>query len=266
MEKFSAAAFYAIGKYLVATKEGFIKSGQTHILPGALKRPEKLDLDDISGAMAIEMIRYNCEDIGLTVSVKCVDKVFDLGERGCTIQQFADSLNQLSEIIVWEMADKMFMFIPAIRAERYDKEQAFGDVTATAFPSASFDIKEAGNCFASARYTASVFHLMRVLEIGLITFARLFPSVPTNRENWQQIIEKIESEIRALPQAAVKPPDWKQKQEQYSQTANNFMFFKDAWRNYTAHARGKYTDDEADSIYRNVRSFMQGLAKLGMSE
>jgi len=32
------------------------------------------------------------------------------------------------------------------------------------------------------------------------------------------------------------------------------------------HARGKYTEDEADSIYRNVRSFIQGLAKMGLSE
>jgi hypothetical protein len=94
----------------------------------------------------------------------------------------------------------------------------------------------------------------------------LFPNVPTNKENWQQIIEKIESEIRLLPQASVKPHNWKEKQEQYSQVANNFMFFKDACRNYTAHARGKYTEDEADSIYRNVRSFMQGLAKMGLQE
>jgi len=58
--------------------------------------------------------------------------------------------------------------------------------------------------------------------------------VPTNKENWQQIIEKIESEIRAIPQAKIKPDGWKEKLEQYSQTANSFMFFKDAWRNYTA--------------------------------
>jgi hypothetical protein len=107
---------------------------------------------------------------------------------------------------------------------------------------------------------------MRVLEIGLVSFARLFPAVPTNKENWQQIIEKIESEIREMPKVAMKASDWKEKQEKYSQIANNFMFFKDAWRNYTAHARGKYTEDESDVIYRNVRSFMQGLTAQGISE
>jgi hypothetical protein len=266
MERFSAASFYQIGRYLAVIKEGFLKSGATHIEAGALKRPKKLDVEEISGGMALEMIRYNCNQIGLTISLKCVEKLFDLGERGCTIQEFTATLSQLSETITWEIADKTFLFIPATRSKRYEEQQAFGDAVANAFPSAAYDIREAGTSFACARYTASVFHLMRVLEIGLTAFGKLFPAVPVNRENWQQIIEKIESEIRALPQAAVKPPDWKSKQEQYSQIANSFMFFKDAWRNYTAHARGKYTEDEADSIYRNVRSFMQSLAKTGLSE
>jgi hypothetical protein len=69
-----------------------------------------------------------------------------------------------------------------------------------------------------------------------------------------------------MPKATNKPPDWKDKLEKYSQIANNFMFFKDAWRNYTAHIRGKYTEDEADAIYRNVRAFMQGLVTVGLAE
>jgi hypothetical protein len=267
MEKFSAATFCAIGSYLAATKETFVKSGDNaYIEAGSLERPKKINFEEMSGPMIVEMIRFNCELIGLSVSVKCVDRLYALGKKGCTVSELANCLTQLAQTITWEMEDKMFMFIPASRSDRYEKEQAFGETVAKNFPSSSFDIKEAGNCFASARFTASVFHLMRVLEIGLVTFAKLFPGVPTNKENWQQIIEKVESEIRAMPHATVKAPGWKEKLESYSQIANSFMFFKDAWRNYTAHARGKYTEDEADSIYRNVRSFMQGLANTGLQE
>jgi hypothetical protein len=35
---------------------------------------------------------------------------------------------------------------------------------------------------------------------------------------------------------------------------------KDAWRNYTAHLRGKYDDQEAEDMLANVRGFMQKLA------
>jgi hypothetical protein len=52
----------------------------------------------------------------------------------------------------------------------------------------------------------------------------------------------------------------------YSQIASSFMIVKDAWRNYTAHARGKYTEEEADAIYRNVGSFMKRLAEHGIHE
>jgi hypothetical protein len=37
----------------------------------------------------------------------------------------------------------------------------------TNFSSTSFDIEEAGKCFATGRNTATVMHLMRVMEIGL---------------------------------------------------------------------------------------------------
>src|ERR1700687_6353897 len=43
----------------------------------------------------------------------------------------------------------------------------FGYDVAKAFPRASDDILEATKCYALERYTASVFHLMRAIEIGL---------------------------------------------------------------------------------------------------
>jgi hypothetical protein len=212
-------------------------------------------------------IRSLCGDVGLRVSTKCVDDILETAAKGHqTVGEMTELISQLEKTIKWEMEDRLFMYVPPARAGRYDLAEPFGPEFSKSFPSATFDSKEAGNCFACGRYTACVFHLMRVLEIGLVAFAQLFPAVPTNKENWQQIIEKIESEIREMPKAAVKAADWKEKQEKYSQLVSSFMFFKDAWRNYTAHARGKYTEDEADAIYRNVRSFMQGLVRLGLAE
>ncbi len=39
------------------------------------------------------------------------------------------------------------------------------------------------------------------------------------------------------------------------------MHFKNAWRNYTAHSHLKYTEDEAEAIFRHVRDFMTHIAK-----
>ena len=102
-------------------------------------------------------------------------------------------------------------------------------------------------------------HLMRVLETGLSVFAAKF-SVPADHANWQNIIERVEKAIRGMGTDPAKAPDWKDQQEWFSQAASHFMLFKDAWRNYTAHARGKYTEEEALIIFGSVRAFMQKLA------
>jgi hypothetical protein len=104
-----------------------------------------------------------------------------------------------------------------------------------------------------------VFHLMRVLEIGLTVFATRF-NVPSSHTNWHNIIEGIEKAVRDMPNDPQRSPDWKDQQEFFSQAASYFMIVKDAWRNYTAHMRGKYTEEEAETMLINVRGFMQKLA------
>jgi hypothetical protein len=156
------------------------------------------------------------------------------------------------------------MYIPRERSERYNRKvDAFGFAT-TNFPSSTFDLLESGNCYAAGRFTGCVFHLMRALEVPLSSFADVY-GVPTDKANWHNIIEAIESKLRLAGKAA-KSPDEKEAHEKHCQAANGFMFFKDAWRNYTAHARGKYTEEEADAIYRNVCAFMKKLAEIGLQE
>lgn len=256
MEKFSAHVFFAISRVLQTLSE------YEPTDPKEKVNPDSKVIDDW-----LTDLRSQCDAIGLRLSSRHVSRAIERGKTGeMTVLEWKKMIPELHSRIHDEMEQNLFMYVPPVRAERYDKMEAFGPEVAKNFQTASFDITESGNCFASARYTACVFHLMRVLEIGLIAFAKIFPNVPTNRENWQQIIERIELEIREMPKVALKAPDWKEKQEKYSQVASSFMFFKDAWRNYTAHARGKYTEDESDAIYRNVRSFMQGIAAQGIKE
>ena len=103
---------------------------------------------------------------------------------------------------------------------------------------------------------------MRVLEIGLTALGNVF-NVSLAHTNWAPALEEIESKIKNMR----KDPVWnalsdcKEQQEFYSQAASHFGVLKDAWRNYTMHARGKYTEDEAELIFRNAKSFMQKLAE-----
>lgn len=160
-----------------------------------------------------------------------------------------------------ELSLRRFFAVLPERAKYYcdDRQNPFGDAVASAFPSTSFDAAEAGRCFTFGRFTACVFHLMRVLEIGLCVLAKRF-EIPSDHTNWQNIIEGIEKAVRNMASDPSKPFDWKDQQEFFSQAASHFMVAKDAWRNYTAHVRGKYTDEEAETLMINVRAFMQRLA------
>ena len=122
-------------------------------------------------------------------------------------------------------------------------------------------------CVAIAVATASAFHSMRVLEIGLGVFGALF-GVSLAHKNWEPALRELESKIREMHKdpAWKVMPDCKTKQEQYSQAAAHFAVLKDGWRNYTMHTRGKHTEDEAEMIFLNVRGFMQKLTTLGLSE
>jgi hypothetical protein len=168
--------------------------------------------------------------------------------------------SMLSVTIENELSLRSFFAITPEKAKYYgDDARPFGDSIADAFPSASFDVMESGRCFALGRSTAAVFHLMRVMEIGLSVMAKRF-GVPSDHTNWHNIIEGVEKAVRNMGNDPSRASDWKEQQEVCSQAASHFMMTKDAWRNYTAHARGKYTDEEAETIMINVRAFMDKLA------
>jgi hypothetical protein len=102
---------------------------------------------------------------------------------------------------------------------------------------------------------------MRVLEIGLGVLGAVF-GVSLAHTNWAPAIDQIESKTRDMHKdpAWKAKPDYKEQQEFFAQAASHFGVLKDAWRNYTAHARGKYDGNEASDILTSVRAFMQKLA------
>ncbi|MGA7299971.1 MAG: hypothetical protein WBX10_06675 [Candidatus Sulfotelmatobacter sp.] len=103
---------------------------------------------------------------------------------------------------------------------------------------------------------------MRILEIGLTALGAKF-GVSLAHTNWAPAIEEIEKKIRDMHKDPVwrAVPDCKGQQEFYAQAASHFGILKDAWRNFTMHARGKYTEAESEHIFDNVKAFMQKLAE-----
>jgi hypothetical protein len=128
-----------------------------------------------------------------------------------------------------------------------------------AFPSAKNDILAAVDLWALGHSIASVFHFMRVLEHGLRALAQDVGKT-FDIQNWQNIIDQIESEVRKLGKSLPSGIEKTARLQFLSEAAKEFVYFKDGWRNYVAHGRGIYDVHQARSIMEHVRAFMTTLS------
>lgn len=226
------------------------------------------DLDDRAKKKALSSLTSVQEEfrtIGLAITADTIKEAIEELDSRQSFQWLYDQCRAIERLAEKEFKGKMFLYIPAERAKFWPtmkQPNAFGDSVAEKFPSAAFDIHNAAICVATTQATAAVFHLMRILEIGLTALGAKF-GVSLAHTNWAPAIEEIEKKIRDMHKDPVwrAVPDCKGQQEFYAQAASHFGILKDAWRNFTMHARGKYTEAESEHIFDNVKAFMQKLAE-----
>jgi len=151
-----------------------------------------------------------------------------------------------------------------------DKRDAdlFGDAkrlldaeTLMKFPAIRLDADEAAKCFATERYTASVFHLMRIMEVGLRALGASLndPSLdPKTNPSWEKILLRGDKELQK--HLADRSPEWRSDESFFSTAQANLRAVKDAWRNSTLHVETNHNRDSAEDISKAVRAFMRHLA------
>jgi hypothetical protein len=128
-----------------------------------------------------------------------------------------------------------------------------------AFPITEKDILECVDLWAMAHPTASVFHAMRVLEHGLHALAKDL-ELTFNIQNWQNIIDEIESKIRISAKTLPRGSERNDRLKFLAEAAKEFTYFKDGWRNYVSHNKSDYDDRQALSVHDHVRDFMTVLS------
>lgn len=174
----------------------------------------------------------------------------------------ATHLYHLQEAILTELQKHAFVSIQPDRVI-YCEDNLFGKQASEAFPSAQFDIKEAGNCLALGCSTAAVFHLMRAVEWGIRALAydrriRLSRG-PIELATWEELIrqlEDVEKAIQGYPRTLAREAQF----AFYHGASMDIKRFKNKFRNAVMHTRDEYDQDQAKSAFNHVKSFMQTLA------
>lgn len=170
------------------------------------------------------------------------------------------------EALKIEWRDHLFYAYPRALGDKlkvWEKEWA---KTLTAFPDAMPDIFCATDCYALGHNTASVFHSMRVAEIGLRALAKerrisLPKNKPIEWATWQEILKRLDDEIQKIGQTW---PAGKRKDaalEFYSGARADLNGFKDEFRNLVMHVRAQYDEFQAARALTRVHEFMARLAE-----
>jgi hypothetical protein len=178
---------------------------------------------------------------------------------GLTQHELSEEYRVLRETIVFSLKGNLIYRYPDEKAEVLRRWTTDWQAALKAFPSAGADVKASVDLWAMHHSTASVFHLMRVLEHGLRALARHLGKT-FEVQTWQVIIDQIESEIKALGKSLPSGPQKSARLKFLSEVAKEFSFFKDGWRNHVMHNRATYHDEQARSVMDHVRSFMNRLS------
>jgi hypothetical protein len=185
------------------------------------------------------------------------------GERflaGQAFHSYAAALAQVTQIFGRELEGTAFYCVTSQEAALIaPAEPHWGADLRNKFSSILFDLDEAAACMGFARGTAAVFHLMRIMEVGIAAMARSLgipDPVKPSKKNWGAISRTIQAELKKRDDAA--PPNWKSTGDK---TFFHEMFVlmesvRSVWRNATMHPDRKHTPEEATDILGAVKGFM----------
>jgi hypothetical protein len=176
-------------------------------------------------------------------------------DRGINNQDLLSELRVLKETIDKGLEWQLIYRYPTAKNHILSNWKADWAHILEKFPSTSPDIVAGVDLWALGHSTASVFHFMRVLEHGLRALAADVGKA-FDVQNWQNIIDQIESEIRSLGKTLPAGLAKSDRLQFLSETAKEFFYFKDGWRNYVSHNRADYDEYQARSVMEHVKSFM----------
>lgn len=200
-----------------------------------------------------EMVPH-LDKIGLKQSCKKVGRMVEAtADKALSGERVYQAIDELRERIRDEMEDGYFLHLSNAEALLVEpKEPLLGKAVQDKLPALVEDVSEAGKCMGLGRYTASVFHLMRVMEHGVQSFGKLLGVHLAAELNWQNILDLANKAIKGLDQ---KDP----KTKRYAEISSNLYNVKLAWRNEVMHPKATYTPDEAEAVLLATRNFMREL-------
>ena len=197
--------------------------------------------------------------LNLTLSKKLVERRLNYKD---SIPETPEEFSIITEVLTDELSGKLFLFVPSERADHWEKDDLLSNDAKAAFPSAAAELRAAGNAYAAALHTGSVFYSMRAVEHGLRAMSKDV-GLTFDVQQWHVIIDQIQREIEKIRKNGIQNTHKKEKDERLqflSESAKEFAYFKDGWRNYVSHAKAPYTEHQAITVLNHVVDFIERIS------
>lgn len=216
-----------------------------------LEETRKVVLDQ---AAAAEKAVLDINAKSAWVSASRLRKALELTPSPVTVGQLAAAVRDIES----RLADHcQFIRLFVIRDDKTDmfedSEQLLGIDVARFYPSIKFDCEEAAKCLGMGRWTASVFHSMRMTEIAIGAIAKRLaipdPVKATDR-SWGNMLGEVRKAIDAQYPKARRFP--KSPGAFLDEVYATLDAVKNPWRNATMHVETIYLEHEARHIFNCV--------------
>jgi len=230
----------------------------------ALSPPNTLAEDErASIGRILSLLDSSCKDIQIEISNDITRAKLALGRPYIDRNRIQFHIEHITERIVDELDKQSFLHVLADHVAYYRKQDLFGTVIGKKFPKAVEDLSNAGTSYALELNTACVFHLMRVMEHCVQRFGvRLKVSIDVKNETWYQIMEHVNSQIKALPGGAKSSRAQNVKKQKFSLAASRLDHVRIVWRNDVMHPKATYDAHEAFDVLMSVKAFLESIVTL----
>lgn len=201
-------------------------------------------------------LRKACEDADLSISAGVVFEHIALPPTT------SEAMGVLFTCVVTEMKQRAYFRMPQEKVPYWNKKDLLSPAANTAFGEQATMLETASTCYSYGLPVACVFHAMQAVETGLRVVADKLGAPMTGHENMKTVIEAIEKKSGEIEKLPIKTNPNKVADAQfYGEIATNASNFKNAWRNYVAHGKAPYTDQQAFDVLHDVRRFFDKLAE-----
>ncbi len=260
MLKRYAESFYQVGALIGTFRQ---------LLEKKTDPPLDKETDDKMAAemagMSLSTLEERLREIDLVYSLKAVSRLKSALEPDpvlgtITKQKVKDAFKEIDRYIRDELEERVLFFVSPERAIHYNDFRGGWQGVLDRFDVA-VDVEEAERCYALDRFTATVFHLMRVAEVGVQQLGKhLTLPATVLAASWGEILREVQKEIEKMPHDTIEK---KEAQRKLSEIADALFHVNLAWRIPADHPRTPgtvYTEDQASEALGRVKSLMRHLA------